>query len=291
MLPTVYFPTDEGPEVAIDSTPIIRRLESMWSKRSVVPAAPGLAFLNALIEDFADEWLTKCMFHYRWTGAEDVALVGNLIVFWTMPTLATDDARRMAKMFSDRQINRLSVVGSSETTGPTIEASYRRLLTILDEAIARYGFVLGRRPASADFGLYGQLTQLTAVDPTPTALTAAAAPRVRAWVDRMEDLSGLEPTEDDWLGIEAALEHAMPLLEEIGRVYVPFLIANGRAAAAGEKEWTAEIDGRSWTQATFSYQAKCWMALRAQADALPADAKAGLIPAFKAAGCAEVLRA
>ena len=63
-MPTFFFPDGEnGQLVAVtDSTPIIRRLENEYPARSVIPTDPVLCFLNALIEDYADEWLTKAMF-------------------------------------------------------------------------------------------------------------------------------------------------------------------------------------------------------------------------------------
>ena len=57
--------------------------------------------------------------------------------------------------------------------------------------------------------------------------------------------------------LEAAPESLRGLLAEIGRVYVPALLANARAVEAGEKSWETEIDGAAWTQQTFPYQAKC----------------------------------
>lgn len=289
LLPTVYFPGSEEPEVAIDSTPIIRRLEDIWPGRAAVPPGPGLAFLDALVEDYADEWLTKAMFHYRWTRPQDIAHASPLLIYSNLPRLDSDSASSFAQAFAKRQVGRLGVVGSNATTAPTIEDSYRRLLSVLDGLIEGQGFVLGRRPASSDFGLFGQLTQLAAVDPTPSALCMELSPRVRGWVDRMEDLSGLEPTPEDWLPLDDALDHLAPLLHEIGRVYVPFLVANAQAAADGAQEWSADIDGRVWTQPTFPYQVKCWRALRAQVRALPEGEAAPLRSALDAAGCSALL--
>lgn len=256
LLPTFYFRTaDGGREAVVDSTPIARRLERDYAGRSAIPDDPALAFMNYLIEDYADEWLTKAMFHYRWAHAADAAHAAPLLIFWSLPDSPPDQARARADMIGKRQIDRLYVVGSNATTAATIEASYARLLAILDPLIQRQGYVLGSRPSTADFALFGQLTQLVWVEPTPADVQRKMAPRVRAWVDRMDDLSGHDG--GAWLTRAAAADALRPLLTEIGRVYAPFLIANARAAMAGQAEMHAEIDGRPWTQPTFAYQAKC----------------------------------
>jgi glutathione S-transferase len=193
LLPTFFFRDGEdGERVAVtDSTPIIRRLETKYEGRSVIPTDPTLQFLNTLIEDYADEWLTKAMFHFRWAHEADWKNAAPLLVYWGLNTAPKDIADTMGTQFATRQIDRLYVVGSNDITAETIENSYTRLVALLDTLIQKRGFVLGARPSSADFAIYGQMTQLAAVDPTAAALTRATSMRVRAWVDIMEDLSGL----------------------------------------------------------------------------------------------------
>lgn len=289
LLPTVYFPRADGSlDPAVDSTPIIRRLEAEHAGRETVPGDPVLAFLNHLIEDYADEWLTKAMFHYRWAHAEDAANAAPLLVFWMDPTTPADAAAQAAGMFADRQIGRLCVVGSNETTAATIEDSYRRFLATLDALIARRGYVLGARPSSADFAIFGQLAQLAIIEPTSAAIASHTAPRVRAWLDRVEDLSGLEPAADGWLPRDDAAA-LRPLLGEIGRVYVPFLIANAKAVMAGAETVQAEIDGQPWVQPVFPYQAKCLQWIREVFAALsPAD-QAAVRALFDGTGCEALL--
>jgi hypothetical protein len=157
----------------------------------------------------------------------------------------------------DRQISRLYVVGSNDTTAPVIDASYRRFLTAMENHLANQKYMLGNRPAAGDFGLYGQLSQLVGFDPTPRAIAHEVSPRTVAWVDLMRDQSGLEPTEQDWLSLEDQAMSLRGLLEEIGRMYAPAQLANVRAVQAGEKSWESQIDGAPWAQQTFPYQAKC----------------------------------
>ena len=271
LLPQLIVPGADGKlEARIDSTPLIRELEAMQPGRSVIPPDPAMAFIDALLEDYADEWLTKAMFHYRWAYAPDIAQAAAILPRWSTTSQPEQETVALGKAFAERQIARLVVVGSNPTTAATIEASYRRLLTLLDAHLTEHRFVMGGRPGAADFGLYGQLTQLAGFDPTPRALALEVAPRVVAWVDLVDDLSGIEP--GDWTGRDAIPDTLRALLGEVGRVYIPFLLANADALARGAEQVECEIDGAHWVQKPFPYQGKCLTWLRKGYAALaPAD--------------------
>ncbi len=282
LLPQLVLPGEDGTLDAVtDSTPLIRRLEAMHTGRSVIPPDAVVAFLDAVVEDYADEWLTKPMFHYRWAFAPDVAHAAAILPRWFNPTMSNDAAVAAGRQFSDRQVGRLGVVGSNATTAAVIEESYRRCLRLLDARLGASRFLLGDRPSAGDFALYGQLTQLAGFDPTSRAIALETAPRIAAWIDLVEDLSGLGPRGDGWLDRDAGVAALRPLLAEIGRVYIPFLVANADALDAGADRVTCTIDGRPWTQRPFPYQRKCLAWLR--------DAHAALAPADRAAASA-VLR-
>lgn len=290
LLPTFFFPDGENGALVptTDSSPIIRRLERDYPHRSVLPVDPVLRFLNDLIEDYADEWLTKAMFHFRWAHEADWKNAAPLLVYWNTNTAPPEQAQQFADYFAKRQIDRLYVVGSNDVTAETIESSYARLIEILDTLIAEKGFVLGARPSAADFALFGQLTQLTIVEPTSAAITTATSYRVRAWVDLMEDLSGLAPKDEDWFLAEDTQAYLQPLLTEIGRTYAPAMIANAKAVMAGETEFETEIDGRPWTQPVFKYQAKCLGWLREDHSKL-SDNERGAVDAMLAGTGCEML--
>ena len=267
-MPTFLLADDTGQTRAVcDSTPIIRRLEESYTGRSVLPTNPALAFIDYLLEDFADEWCTKYMFHYRWYPQEDADNAGTLLPLGFDVSMPRETLAQMKKMFSQRQIGRLYVVGSNDTTAPVIDASYRRYLAAMENHLARQNFMLGGRPGAGDFGLFGQLTQLVGFDPTPRAIAHETSPRTVAWVDKMRDLSGHQPDDSQWLPLAEQPDSLRELLSEVGRVYAPAQLHNARAVEAGEKTWEGEIDGARWTQQTFPYQAKClkWTNERYQA--------------------------
>lgn len=255
--PTFFFDEDGGTKAVCDSTPIIRRLEDSYTGRSVLPGDPAVAFIDYLIEDFADEWCTKYMFHYRWHAELDAGNASTLLPLSMDVSMPKDAHKEFKDWVEDRQVSRLYVVGSNDTTVPVIDASYRRFLTAMENHLANQKYMLGNRPAAGDFGLYGQLSQLVGFDPTPRAIAHEVSPRTVAWVDLMRDQSGLEPTEQDWLSLEDQAMSLRGLLEEIGRMYAPAQLANARAVQAGKKNWQSQIDGALWAQQSFPYQAKC----------------------------------
>jgi glutathione S-transferase len=283
LLPQIVFPGSD--EAATDSTPLIRRLESLYEGRSVIPPDPVVAFVDALLEDYADEWVTKPMFHYRWAFAPDVARAAAILPRWSRTDLPADRYDALGKVFAERQIGRLGVVGSNETTAGLIEDSYHRLLRLLDAQLTGSRFVMGGRPGASDFGLFGQLTQLAAFDPTPAALALELAPRVVAWVDVVDDCSGLEPTPGDWRSRDAVPDTLRALLAEVGRVYAPFLLANTAALARGAAEVECTIDGRRWVQKPFPYQGKCLRWLRDAHAALTPDDRRAVDALLRDTGC------
>lgn len=265
---------EEGGErrALTDTTPLIRRLEeSHPNERSVIPDDPAIAFLDALVEDYGDEWITKAMFHYRWAYEADIDKAGTILPRWSLSQQSDAKLDEFKQSFSKRQVDRLWVVGSNEKTGPLIEASYERFLAAMENHLREHRFVLGGRPGSGDFGLYGQLTQLALFDPTAVETTLRVSPRTYAWTELVEDLSGLEPQASDWFSRDGLPDTLHALLAEIGRVYPPFLLANAEALASGASQVECEIDGETWTQKPFPYQAKCLEWLRRDYHALAAD--------------------
>ena len=286
LLPTFYLPDADGAlRAVVDSTPLIARFDDAYPERRARPANPVVRFLDDLLEDYADEWLTKAMFHYRWHYEADIARAGSILPRWRVDPAPEERMVEMGKIFSERQISRLYVVGSNQTTAPIIEASYERFLDLFRAHLEVSSFLLGRRPAAADFAVFGQLTALTHFDPTPMALTLQRAPRVYAWVDLVEDLSGLDPAEEDWISPDAVPPTLTALLGEVGRVYVPFLLANAAAIASGAEQVDTEIDGARWVQPPFPYQAKCLTVLREKHAALTGPELTAVDAILRGTGC------
>ena len=273
LLPTFYLPgEDDALQAVTDSTPLIRRFEAQFAGRTVLPPDPALALIDALLEDFGDEWLTKAMFHYRWHYAADIRKAGEVLACWRGGPHDDAALAATAEAMRGRQIPRLRYVGSNAATAPVIEAGFRRVLLALEDHLRAHRFLMGARPGASDFAIYGQLTQLLHFDPTPMALAAEIAPRVVAWVLLMEDLSGLEPSDADWLDVTRLPASLHALLCECGRLYAPLLLANAQALTQGQAEVQTTIDGQPWVQQAFAYQGKCLAWLRRDYEALsPTD--------------------
>lgn len=294
IIPVIVYPEADGSygEAIVDSSPQITRLEAEFKDRSVTPTDPALAFIDALIEDYADEWITKAMYHYRWAYTDDINKAGRLLPLSSDLQMTSDQAQQSYDFITQRQITRRELVGSTELNQPIIEGSYERLLAIMLNLFATNDFFLGDRPGRGDFGLYGQLSQLVKWDPTSTKVAEQRAAKVINWVDRMDDLSWLPAEDDDgWMRLEELPASTQSLLGEIGRTYAPFMVANAHALMAGADEMTCEIaavDGTSsdtYRQGPFGYQGKCLQWMRAGYGELSEADRARVDAVLAGTGC------
>jgi hypothetical protein len=181
-------------------------------------------------------------------------------------------------MILQRMSTRGHFVGSSPANAPLITGYYLELLDLLEAHLRDRKYLLGGRPAFADFGLGGQMYECS-VDPTCGAGMRARGPAVLDWCHRM-----MEPREDGpfetWESLAPTLK---PLLAYVGRYFLPWTAANTRALEAGEPEFTVDLPGGAYSQPPQKYHARSLGVLRARYAAV-AD-NAALTAILDEAGC------
>lgn len=266
LVPLVITPNDENLQ---DSTVLLEMLEAAHPVPSILPADEGLRFLSALLEEYADEWGNKWMFHLRWARPED----------------QLHTARRLAQMFADgeepgdeaveavrqRMVSRTFFVGSSDRTAAQIEDSYRQTLQLLEAHLHRRPFLLGQRASLADFGLWGQLCCCLA-DLTAGTWLREMAPSVVRWVKSLQNPTPPSADTGEWETWESLAGTLFPLLQrEVGALFLPWSDANHRALAQGEETMRVVLDGREWTQQPQKYHARSLAAIRQKYAALGED--------------------
>lgn len=276
VIPVVQFPDGSWHN---DSTPMIFALERLHAERSVVPTGPVEAFLSYLLEDFADEWGTKAMFHYRWFRERDRKQMAEWLAFDRLRAPGRTAIVGAAATFRERQVGRMPIVGCTPENAPVIENSAHRILSVFESFVTEQPYLFGTRPSLADFGWFGQMSQL-AVDPTPQDMMRAEFPFAFRWVQELDDASGVE---GEWSGIGAPVT---ALLKLAGAIYFPFLLANARAVGEGKRTFSVDLLGHAYSQGAFKYQAKCLAELRAAYARLGGAADALL----QDTGCLEALR-
>ena len=287
LVPYLVVPGDGDAQLTAmsDTTPVLNYLETTYPHRSLRPVDPALSLIDLLLEDYGDEWLSKCMFHYRWAYGPDTKKASSYLPYGRNVQMTREQGDEAERLFAERQISRIGVVGSNEITAPIIEASWRRFLEIFERHIQNQPYLLGHRPGAGDFACYGQMTMLVIIDPTPAQVALDISPRAYAWTEKLADISGIEVESDDWFDITEPPSTLSDLLCELGRVYAPFMLANAAAVEQGADKVDCEIDGQRWVQQPFVYQAKCLRWLREAYAALDKAARERVDQCLSGTGC------
>ena len=268
----VQLPCVKTPDGAwlTDTTAILDRFETEDVGPRVRPDDPAAAFCSLLLEDLFDEWLWRPALYYRWAFAEDARLMSNQIARTMLRDVPLPLFLRRWFILHRQRIVFLRKDGVTKQTAPAIEALYMDTLRALDAVFARRPFLLGDRPCEADFGLFGPFFRHFFCDPTPGALMRAHAPNVAHWVTRLwkmrpadlDRTSAISSVPDD-LGFFFAM---------VANDYLPYLEANVRAVAAGEKNVSYRAQGVGWQIPAAPYRAECLNGLRRRFAALDRDA-------------------
>ncbi|MFQ5416093.1 MAG: glutathione S-transferase family protein [Myxococcota bacterium] len=282
LVPLVVTPDDEGIQ---DSTPIIERMDEKFPNPSIHPTDPVASFVSVLLEEFGDEWGNKWMFHCRWAREVDQKSAAGRIARTMMPTADEAQHAGIVAQVCKRMVDRVWFVGSSEQTAPQIEESLYGALEILESHLADRPYLFGARPAFGDFGMWGQIYNCW-TDPTVGSHIETRTPNTLAWVQRM-----LWPrNEGEFETWDALAPTLLPLLErQVGRLFLPWTVANAAAIANGREEFSVDLGGRSWTQKPQKYHARSLAALRAK-YAAHGDTSA-LDEVLAKTGCLDGLRA
>ena len=245
---------------------------------------PVARFVSILLEEFGDEWANKWMFHLRWARDEDCLAASGRAATMMAPR-GNEEARLAVRaQFMERMQSRLHFVGSNEVTAAQIEQSFLDGIERLEAHLATRPYLFGGRPSWGDFGLWGQIYNAW-TDPTGGAWIEGSAPNVLDWIHRMTWPAVLGDWED-WASVESTL--APFLAEQVGALFCPWTVANAAAFAAGDEEFSVELDGKTFTQQPQKYHAKSLAVLRAKYAS--AEGKETLDPVLAAAGCLDALR-
>ncbi len=280
LVPLVVTPDDVGMQ---DSTPILEAVEKEHPEPSIHPADPVARFVSALLEEFADEWGNKWMFHYRWAREADQLACSQRLAAVMAPDADDAALKEMAATIRERMTNRVWFVGSSPKTAQQIEDSFKDTLALLEPHLAQRPYLFGAQPAFADFGLWGQLYNAHR-DPTPRSIIEHQAPNTLAWIQRM-----LEPTSEgefeSWAELAPSL---MPLLiDQVGGLFLPWSTANARAIAEGAESFSVELRSGSWEQRPQKYHARSLAALKERYRQAASEA---LDKVLEDCGCLSYLR-
>jgi glutathione S-transferase len=269
MVPVVITPAAEALN---ESTHITRTLEIACPTPALRPADAGRRGLDALLEDYADEWVVRVMLASRWLHEPD-AEQNRTVIAADMTCGASEVELGVAKEIFPQGITAtLPPMGATRETLGFLLDDLIGLITDLDTLFETHRFLGGAEPTVADLAFYGQLNQIRR-DPTGRAMVGDPARPHGRWLADIERRADGNPAE--FTGDAAPDVDAMaPLVQRIAQTYLRFAVANARALEEAPKGPLAVLlaDNVPFQAARAGYNRKCLQALLAELETAIATA-------------------
>jgi glutathione S-transferase len=220
-----------------DTTPLIEALEADSPEPSATPADPTIGFLACVLEEYADAWLAKTVFHYRWTRKKDQRLAAQRAIddYYTVsPPENRKAAEDLAIETMGAQLKTMQLDGE---LGDVLEKSFKRFVKLLDEHLKKHLFIFGERPSIADFAIAGQLIQMMK-DPTPAKIIEKDGAFVAKWCEFMVAPTASGP----FAAFEDLKETLAPIFaNDLGAFFLPWAAENLESSLAGAETFTVTL--------------------------------------------------
>lgn len=256
LIPLLVTPSGESLQ---DSTPIMDFLEHQHPTPSAHLRNPALNFLSMALEEAADEWLIKAMFHYRWNYEAD-----RLDASMRLARVSVDegtDPSPYAEKIAAFLMTRREPLGCTSANADAIEAQLDETALRLDQHLGEHRFVFGNAVSYADFGLASLFYELLA-DPTPR-LRLAKLGHLQRWVDSV--MAGADSHDGAMTAWPELSPTLTPFLEHLLlHTYLPW----ARANAAADTSFATPIQGHDFAQMVQKYAVKSWQVLQQRWQAL-----------------------
>lgn len=267
-----------------DSTATIQWFDESFPPGALTPTEPILRFFSLLLEDYADEWLWRPAMHYRWYYPLGAHYAGQLLAEEVAADSRIPVVIRRHVITSRQHRGYTTGDGITATAVPGVEAIYYEALDQLQAIFELRPFILGDAPSLADIGFSGPMFRHFGLDPVPAEIMRRRAPAVYAWLGRLWNFPAqVQAGREPWPGMLP--EDCMPILATIGRAYLPYLNANIRAVARGQRRFDVSIDGVSYRGARVSrYRIWCLQRLRQAFAAMPEEAQRSTREVLEEAG-------
>lgn len=244
--------------VSHDTSAIMAMLDAANAKPYAQPLDPACRVLALLLEKYADEWLNKAMFAFRWSSAKAAKAAASRQAESMFTGYEVSDLDAIEKSIAKSMSGRLKTLGITKKTEPVLKASFERFVTALNAHLEHHLCIFGGQPGFADFALAGQLNQLLK-DEAPGSFIRENAPFVLAWCEFMETPRSGAP----FRKFKDVKDTLLPVFAEVAKTYLPFAEANVESVAKKRKTINPEIDGETFKQSTQKQTAISFEALKA----------------------------
>jgi glutathione S-transferase len=216
---------------------MMEALEADSPEPSATPADPALGFLACVLEEYADAWLAKTVFHYRWTRKKDQRLAAARAIDDYYVTTPPENRKAAEDLALETMTGQLKTMQLDGELGDVLEKSFKRFVKLLEEHLRKHLFIFGERPSVADFAIAGQLIQMMK-DPTPAKIIEKDGEFVAKWCEFMSAPTASGP----FAALEDLKETLAPIFQDdLALFFLPWAAENLESSLAGAETFTVTL--------------------------------------------------